>query len=247
MAGIAGGNGGCSDGKYRGIAPECNIIAVKILDREGRGNSADVLAGLQWVLDNRKRLNIRVANLSIGTSDYGSRDPLVKAVEALWDEGIVITIAAGNNGPHPGSVTSPGTSRKVITVGTDDMSVHFSGRGPTMECIVKPDIIAPGANIISCLTPTPSQNKITAAANLKIISENYIQLSGTSMSTPVVTGAVALLLQKHPSLTPDDVKYMLKKCAVSMNYPKNHQGWGRIDIEKLISEEAIHVRKPCYL
>ncbi len=243
VAGIAGGNGISSDGRFTGIAPECNIVAVKILDCEGRGNSADVLAGLQWIIDNRNEYNIRVANLSIGTEDIGTRDPLVRAVEAAWDAGIVMTIAAGNNGPEFSTITSPGVSRKVITVGASDDNKavqiwgdtleNFSGRGPTLDCIIKPDVIAPGADIISCLSanifkPTTSKNEY------KIVSEHYMQLSGTSMSTPIVAGAVAVLLQKEPHLSPDQVKLRLKKSSTSLNYSQNQQGWGLINVEKFV-------------
>lgn len=224
-----------------GIAPESDVVAIKILDASGRGNSAEVLAGLQWMLDNKERYNIRVANLSIGTADTGIRDPLVRAVEAAWDRGIVVAIAAGNNGPLPGSVTSPGISRKVVTIGaSDDTNAvqiwgdtleNFSGRGPTSECIIKPDIVAPGADIVSCLSPSMSYRNDHDA---KIIAQNYLRLSGTSMSTPMVTGAIALLLEKNPELTPNDVKLIIKKSAVSLNYDQNQQGWGMIDIKKML-------------
>ncbi len=226
-----------------GIAPESNIVAIKILDEDGKGNSADVLAGLQWIVDNKELYNIRVANLSIGTQDIGTKDPLVKAVEAAWDAGIVMIIAAGNNGPDFNTVTSPGISRKVITVGAsdDNKSVkiwgdtleNFSGRGPTSECIIKPDVIAPGSDIISCLTNT---FPITTAEEkkYKIVSECYMQMSGTSMSTPIVSGAIAILLEKYPNLTPNEVKLKLKKSTINLNYSQNQQGWGLIDIGKFI-------------
>lgn len=252
VAGIATGNGTLSNEKYLGIAPNCNIVSIKVLNNAGRGNSAEVLAGLQWMVDNAEKYNIRIANLSVGTNNSSSNDPLVKAVEAAWDKGIIITIAAGNNGPDSSTITSPGISRKVITVGASDDNktvriwgdtlINFSGRGPTKECIIKPDIIAPGADITSCLTPTPYIDK-DSKEGLKKIGEYYMQLSGTSMSTPIISGAVALLLEKHPELCPDDVKYMLKHSTVNLNYPQNQQGWGLIDIEKLISKEASHVRK----
>jgi len=242
VAGIAAGNGLLSGGKYRGIAPECRVIGVKVLDRAGHGNSGDVLAGLQWVLDNRKAHNIRVCNLSIGTMDVGCRDPLLRGVEALWDAGVVLTVAAGNNGPRPGSCTSPGVSRKVLTVGSSDDDnlveiwdsklVNFSGRGPTSECIVKPDVIAPGSNIISLRTPTPQR----PPSGGKVVSPHYVKMSGTSMSTPMVAGAVALLLEKYPELSPDEVKLRLKKSACDMNYPSNQQGWGMLNIAKLLNE-----------
>lgn len=247
VAGIACGNGTNSDGLYRGIAYESNLIGVKILDKDGKGNTSKVLAGIQWIVDNKKKYNIRVANLSIGSPGSTSLDPLVKAVNAAWDNGIVMTIAAGNNGPKNSSITSPGISKKAITVGSSDDSEsvtiwgtsqkNFSGRGPTLECIVKPDIVAPGANIISCL----SQNAYIDSSNteaVKIVDKYYLKLSGTSMSTPIVTGAIALLLQKYPDLTPNGIKYMLRYSTTDLGYPKNQQGWGLLDIEKLISKEV---------
>ncbi len=249
VAGICAGNGTMSNGKYAGIAPMANIISIKTLNNKGSGNSSDVLAGIQWVIDNAKRYNIRIANLSIGTEPQASDDPLVKAVEYAWDKGIIITTAAGNNGPKSGTITSPGISKKVITVGTSNDNnlvsisgtsvINFSGRGPTSECVIKPDILAPGTDIVSCLTPTPySEGK----DELKKIDEHYMKLSGTSMSTPMIAGSIALLLEKCPNMTPDDVKYALKCSAIDLNYPKNRQGWGIIDVEKLIEREEFHVR-----
>ena len=244
VAGIAAGNGWMSGGKYSGIASEANIIGIKILDKSGGGGSGEVLAGLQWVLDNRMKFGIRIVNLSMGTVEAHSKDPLVKAVEAAWDAGIVITVAAGNNGPKPGSVTSPGISRKVVTVGSSDdkNSVqiwgdtleNFSGRGPTLDCIVKPDLLAPGTNIVSCLSADVSISS-TSHSKIKVVDNHYLQMSGTSMSTPIVAGAIALLLEKHPTLTPNDVKYMLKQCATPLDYPPNQQGWGLLNIEKLMT------------
>ena len=249
VAGICAGNGMLSDGKYRGIAPLVNIVSLKTLNNKGSGNSSDVLAGIQWVIDNAKKYNIRIANLSIGTEPQLTDDPLVKAVEFAWESGIIITTAAGNNGPKFETITSPGISKKVITVGTaDDTSfvnisgtnvINFSGRGPTKECIVKPDILAPGTDIISCMTPTPYKQK---DENIEAIDKNYMKLSGTSMSTPMVTGAIALLLEKYPKLSPDDVKYALKKCSVDLNYPQNRQGWGLLNVENLINGEEFYVR-----
>ena len=223
VSGILGGNG-----RLKGMAPNIRFVSVKVLDRYGRGSSADLLNGLQWVYESRKKYNIRIVNLSVGAETYDGFDPLVAAVEALWDDGIVVVAAAGNSGPKPCSITSPGTSKKVITVGCCDddriCSIHdskvknFSGRGPTRECIVKPDILAPGAEIYSCSS-----------------SGKYIPLSGTSMSTPIVSGAIALLLEKYPDITPNRIKYHLKKTADNLNYSQNRQGWGLLDVEKLLS------------
>lgn len=247
VAGIAGGSGINSNGKYRGIAPDCNFIGVKVLNNEGKGNASDVLAGLQWVMDNKEKYNIKVANLSIGTSNTSSNDPLVKAVENMWDSGVIITIAAGNDGPKKHTISSPAISRKVITIGASDDNItanvwgnnliNFSGRGPTLECIVKPDILAPGVNIISCLS-----NSVSKQSN-EIVDKNYFSLSGTSMSTPIVSGAIALLLEKYKDLKPDDVKLMLKKCCKNLHLPKNQQGWGLLDVYKLLSQEVCYARK----
>jgi serine protease AprX len=246
VSGICCGNGALSNGLYRGIAPEANIIMLKTLNNEGRGNAADVLAGIQWIANNKDKYNIRIANMSIGTETTGDNDPLVRAVEALWNKGVVVVTAAGNNGPAPGTISSPGISRKVITVGSSDDDVevqiygsamkNFSGRGPTPDCIIKPDVVTPGSDIVSCLSPD-------AKSVNKRVGNNYQCLSGTSMSTPMVSGAIALLLQKHPDLSPDDVKYMLKLSSTDLNYPRNHQGWGLINIEKLLSQEVVYVRK----
>ena len=246
VAGIVAGSGLLSQGKYTGIAPRANIVGVKVLDGDGAGCSSDVLAGLQWVVDNRERYNIKVANLSVGANELQLNDPLVKAVEAAWEAGIVMTIAAGNNGPAPSSVTSPGVSRKVITVGASDdckpvqihleASQNYSGRGPTADCIVKPDILAPGADVVSCLSQTLSKKRAKAKL-AKTACGNYVTMSGTSMSTPVVSGAIALLLEKEPTLSPNEVKLRIKRSAECLEFPKNQQGWGLLNIEKLLWEE----------
>ena len=230
---------------YIGVAPKASLIGVKVLDAKGAGSSSDVLAGLQWIVDNKKRYNIRIANLSVGTNEIFDNDPLVKGVEAAWEAGIVMMIAAGNSGPTPSSVTSPGISRKVITVGASDdykaVQIHnkstqnYSGRGPTADCIVKPDVLAPGADIVSCLSVTVAENR-AKSLHRRVISDSYVAMSGTSMSTPIVSGAVALLLEKQPNLSPNDVKLMLKQSSDCLDFPKNQQGWGMLNIEKLLFE-----------
>jgi serine protease AprX len=230
-----------------GVNPEANLVSVKVLDREGQGNSSDALAGIQWIIDNKERFNIRVANLSIGTSDAGSLDPLVRAVEAAWDAGIVMVIAAGNNGPSRGSITSPGTSRKVITVGAYDDGncvdafgaslVNFSGRGPTSECVVKPDVLATGCEVISCLSNSPemSPKRLTM---LNTIMEHYVKMSGTSMASPAIAGAISLLLTQRPHLSPNEVKLAIKHSSTDLFLPPNRQGWGKLDINALLAVQV---------
>lgn len=182
-------------------------------------------------------------NLSVGTDDIGSSDPLVRAVEKAWDLGIIVVIAAGNNGPDKSTVTSPGISKKVITVGASEensiISIagktfkNYSGRGPTSECIVKPDVLAPGDDIVACLSTNLSKNKLQENYNDKI-NAHYVKMSGTSMSTPIVTGAIALLLEKEKYLTPNEVKLKIKKSSDDLNFDKNRQGWGIINVNKLL-------------
>ena len=225
------------------VNPQVGLVAVKVLDFEGRGSSASALAGVQWVIDNRKKYGIRVANLSIGAMDSGSGDPLVRAVEAAWDAGVVMVIAAGNGGPHASSVTSPGTSRKVITVGAYDDSnctdaygaslINFSGRGPTSECIIKPDILASGCGIVSLLSNSPEMSAERLVA-LDKVGNNKVRMSGTSMAAPFVSGAISLLLEKNPQLTPDEVKLAIKRSAKDLGLPRNRQGFGQLDADMLL-------------
>lgn len=225
VAGILAGDGRASHGKYRGMAPGCGITALKVLDRFGNGNKADVLRAFRWILDHREQYRIRIVNISVGTTykSITDHDALIQGVEELWDEGLVVVAAAGNQGPRPGSITAPGCSKKVITVGSCDMlegNGAVSGRGPTFDCVCKPDLVAPGNKIISC----------TAS------SENgYGTKSGTSMSTPMISGAVALMLEKDPFLTNLDIKMMLMDSADDMGLPRNQQGWGKFNCKRFLS------------
>lgn len=251
VAGIIGGNGFLSNGKYTGVAPKCDLIGIKVLDQKGDGNISDVLAGLQWLIDNREKYNIRIVNISVGTTTKENIDEnslLVKGVNAVWDAGIVVVVAAGNNGPGPMSISTPGISRKVITVGSSDdrisvelfgnKTMDYSGRGPTVACIKKPDIIAPGSNIISCGT---MKNYQRYRYNLKNNPRNdnynlmYTVKSGTSMATPIVSGAIALLLSRYPYMTNKDVKLKLRESAIDLGQPWEKQGWGLLNIPRLLS------------
>ena len=161
-------------------------------------------------------------NISVGTVREGDvlDEPLVEAVEQAWDAGIVVVVAAGNMGPMPQSITAPGNSRKVITVGSsDDSAPVYSGRGPTKNCVCKPDIVAPGSGIVSCSSQWQGGPK-------------YCKKSGTSMATPMVSGAAALLLSKEPWLTNVEVKMRLRESAVDLGLPHSRQGWGLLDVRR---------------
>lgn len=231
VCGIIGGSGATDNGLYRGIAPCCHLIPVKVLDRRGNGYASDVLAGLRWIRENRDRYNIRIVNISVGSfsrRNMSENSALVRGVNEAWDAGLVVVVAAGNMGPKNGTITTPGISRKVITVGCSDdhkevnvmgnRMIDYSGRGPTGSCICKPDIVAPGASITSC------SNR----------QDGYTSKSGTSMATPLVSGALALLLEKHPEMNNRDIKLLLRERAVDIGLPRNQQGWGMLDVEELL-------------
>ncbi len=233
ISAIIGGSGSASGGRYMGIAPGCHIISVKVLDARGGGFASDVLTGLKWIRAHRQEFGIRIVNISVGSysrKNMSENSALVRGVDAAWDDGMVVVVAAGNNGPGRMTVTTPGISRKVITVGCSDdhkevnvmgsRMVDYSGRGPTGACICKPEIIAPGAGIISCAND-PGR---------------YAVKSGTSMSTPIVAGAIALLLEKHPEMTNRDVKLRLRERAVDMGLPRNQQGWGMLDVTRFLED-----------
>lgn len=235
ISAIIGGSGEASEGVYRGIAPGCHLINVKVLDAKGGGYASDVLTGLKWIREQKDRLGIRVVNISVGSysrRNMGEKSALVRGVDAAWDDGLVVVVAAGNNGPGRMTVTTPGISRKVITVGSSDddrevnvmgtRMVDYSGRGPTGSCVCKPEILAPGAAITSC------SNR----------DGQYSVKSGTSMATPIVAGAIALLLEKYPGMSNRDVKLRLRERAMDMGLPRNRQGWGLLDVERLLADEA---------
>ncbi len=231
VAGIIGGSGFSSNGRYGGIAPACHLFSVKVLDRRGNGNTESVVRGVHWLVEHQEEYRIRIINISVGmvlSARSEERIQLLKAVDYAWDSGMVVVAAAGNNGPKQGSVTIPGVSRKVITVGCFDdsreelsgqgLKPEYSGRGPTDCCIVKPELVEPGTNIVSCAPGNPP----------------YTKKSGTSMAAPIVTGAIALLLSKYPRFTPKDVKLRLYERAVDLGLPAAKQGWGMVDIGRLL-------------
>lgn len=218
IAGIVCGSGRKSMGKYMGVAPGSHIVVCKVLNDKGDGQIKNVIRAIEWVVEHAKEYGIRILNISVGaepkTGD-AEEHLLLKTVEYAWSRGLVVTAAAGNNGPGQETVTTPGISPKIITVGVyeERYKKEYSGRGPTSYCVMKPEILAPGNDIISCSC-----------------NSGYRKMSGTSMATPVVSASIALLLEKNPDMTPKDVKYCLYKTARDGGYSKKVQGWGILDV-----------------
>lgn len=233
VSGIIGGDGRSSGGRYRGIAPDCSLISLKVLDGQGQGSLGSIIAAIRWTIENKEKYRIRIINISAGTAKEEGDDgaeQLVKWVEAAWDAGIVVVVAAGNMGPLPMSVTVPGNSRKVITVGSSDQfrfrpagntNSNYSGCGPTQDCICKPEVVAPGTDITSCSTGWGRGNY-------------YSIKSGTSMAAPAIAGGIALLLESEPQLSNLQVKMRLKEAAIDIGLPIQRQGWGMPDFRKLL-------------
>jgi serine protease AprX len=222
VAGIIAGSGTQSSGKYIGVAPKANLLNVRVADDQGMLYESDVIDSLQWVYNNKAKYNIRVVNLSLNSSVAQSyhTSPLSAAVEILWFNGIVVVVSAGNNGTS--TIYPPANDPFVITVGAtddkatastaDDTVATFSASGVTESGFAKPDLVAPGRLIIGLL-PENDKLSIGAAHPANRLDTTYFKMSGTSVSAPMVSGAVAILLQDEPNLTPDQVKYRLMATA----------------------------------
>src|SRR6267142_2492080 len=221
IAGIVAGNGTSSAGEFIGIAPQANVVDVRVLGNTGSGRISSVIRGIEWVLAHRTAYNIRVINLSFGAPanlPYRA-DPMSAAVEIAWRRGLVVVAASGNGGPQRDTVVTPGIDPYVITVGAtddrgtlsrrDDMLAWFSAWG-SADSNAKPDLVAPGRRLVSIRVPgsaldTLFPDRVVVARN----GSTYFRLTGTSMATAVVSGAAALLLARRPNLTPDQVKALL--------------------------------------
>ena len=229
VAGIIAGNGTDSNGAYMGVAPGITLISLKISDENGMAYESDTVEAMQWVYENKETYNIRVVNLSINATQEMSYhvSPLDAAAEILWFNGIVVVASAGNYGLdtefNPISA-APANDPFIITVGAsdeqgttkrkDDYIAPWSAWGDTLDGHEKPDIIAPGKDIISVLSTLSDWD--SQYPDRVVLNGEYFRLSGTSMAAPMVTGAVALLLQDEPNLTPDQVKYRLLNTAGSI-------------------------------
>jgi serine protease AprX len=229
IAGLIAGNGynrsnsgsGSTQGKYVGVAPEANLISVKAGDEHGGATVLDVIDGLQFVVDYKNDYNIRVVNLSLRSTEAQSytTDPLDAAVEAAWFNGITVVVAAGNEGTEANAVSyAPANDPYVITVGgtndngtkkvDDDSVASWSSRGVTQDGFLKPDILAPGARLVSTLAPGSDYASLCPEC---ITDGDYFRVGGTSMAAGVVSGVVADIIQAKPTWTPNQIKGTLTK------------------------------------
>jgi serine protease AprX len=214
-------------GLYTGMAPGATIYSIRVTGANGQATESQVVTALEWVYKNHQAKNIRVVNLSLQSSVAASyqTSPLAGAVEKLWFAGVTVVVSAGNRGTvAEAAYFPPANDPYVITVGamddagtkdwSDDSAASFSSAGLTQEGMAKPEVLAPGRGILSAL----AAGSTLAAEYPSKVEGDYIRLSGSSMAAPVVSGAVALMLGKDPSLTPDQVKYLL------MNYGRSVPG-----------------------
>lgn len=221
VSGVLAGSGIMSHKKYRGFAPNCDIISLKALDKNGEANALVILDAMEWVYKNHKEYKIKVVCMSFGSEPIGYNDPIMRGAEKLWNSGITVVAAAGNSGPKFETIKSPGTSPKIITVGGfDDNRINqtflenffeiaeFSSRGPALNKI-KPDLVAPSVDIVSCS-----------------LNNSYTTLSGTSVATPMIAGICALILQKYPTYKPDKIKKILLLCCKGITHNKYSEGMG---------------------
>ena len=239
-------------GSFKGIAPDVSLVTVKAFNIEGQGDMLDIVRGVQWVIDNREKYRIRILNLSFASRPRWPYflDPVNQAVMEAWNQGIVVVAAAGNEGPEPMTVGSPGNLPYIITVGavtdswtpidrSDDYIPDFSSRGPTPEGHIKPDLVAPGGHITGITRPGSSLTKDHPEYEL---SSGEFVMTGSSQAAALVSGLAALLLQLEPELAPDNVKCMLTSSAeLAINrdgllaYSPFQQGHGQVNLTRAIT------------
>jgi serine protease AprX len=248
MCGIMAGSGVISENRYTGVAPGSKLIMLKAFNSVGEGSFSDIIAAIGWVIENREKYKIRILCLPFGAEAIVPHltDPLCIACEKAWKEGLIVIAAAGNKGPDPDSITTPGISPSVITAGCSDCrggSIRdwkipgFSGRGSRKGDDVKPDILAPGAGIVSLQADIIFKS---GSGRRGFIPEQtlppYTSMSGTSASAAIAAGCAAVFLEKMPGVSNSDFKGMLKLSCRSLNELKYIQGQGVIDMRKLLDK-----------
>ena len=222
MAGLIAGDGTVSDGSWSGAAPGASLVPVKVAGWNGATDVSMVIAALEWVAVHRERYGIRVVNLSYGTdsSQKWQEDPLNLAVERLWRAGVLVVVGAGNRGDGGSKIDKPADDPHVLTVGAadtrntpspaDDVVAPFSARGPTGENVAKPDVVAPGVNVVSQRAPGSTVDLARPEAR---VGADHAKGSGTSQAAAIVSGVAARMFDAAPALTPDEAKAALTRTA----------------------------------
>ena len=251
MAGLIAGNDGTSGG-FRGVAPDARIVSVKVGAKNGETDVSQIIAGIDWVVQHAHDpgLNIRVLNLSLGTSSTQpyTVDPLAQAAENAWRHGIVVVVSAGNDGTSSLSVADPATDPNLIVVGAadpngtvtsaDDTVPTFSSRGTGVR---HPDLVAPGAYVMSLLSP----GSTLASSFPGAVFGRYLRGSGTSHAAAIVSGAVADLLSVRPDLSPAQVKGALTSSSVAIaTRNPNFVGAGEVDVAAALTANAVPTPQP---
>ena len=234
---------------FTGIAPDARIVSIKVADAHGLTDVSQVIAAIDWVVQHRDDgvLHIRVLNLSFGTDSTQSwrYDPLAYAAEAAWRHGIVVVVSAGNAGSSSDTLSDPAFDPNLLAVGAadtqgtvdtaDDTVASFSNTGRTRH----PDLVAPGVHIVSLRDPGSYVDQTYASTGA--VGDRFFRGSGTSQAAAVASGAAALLLSQHPSLSPDQVKAVLVESAQPLHdQPVNRQGAGEIDLSAALNARTPH-------
>lgn len=254
VAGLIAGDGSASSGAFTGVAPQANIVSVRVIDATGHAKLSTIFSGMQWVLANRATYNIRVVNISFGGMVHSSyaEDLLAAAAEMLNFAGLVTVVAAGSAGPGASTITTPGSDPFVVTVGADDDAGTatlgddsvpvWSSRGLTAyDGIAKPDLIAPGRRMVSLRAPGSTLDRMlpdhrVTAPGASVPS--YFTLSGTSMATAIVSGIAALYVERNPGAGPRFVKRQLMATARALpGVPATGQGAGVVDALAALTTE----------
>ncbi|NEA99041.1 S8 family peptidase [Streptomyces sp. SID13726] len=227
------GSGAASDGRYTGVAPGARLLNGKVLGDDGSGSESGIIAGMQWAVDQ----GAKVVNMSLGGTDAYGSDPMEQAVNSLSaSKGVLFAVAAGNEGPAEQTVGTPGSAAAALTVAAvdrKDVLAPFSSRGPTADDRLKPDISAPGVDIVAAKAEHGTIGEDAGTAG-------YVRMSGTSMATPHVAGAAAVLAQEHPDWSGERIKAALMGSARSgAGLTAYEQGSGRVDLTHAITEAVV--------
>ncbi|MEU9834002.1 S8 family serine peptidase [Streptosporangium sp. NPDC048047] len=233
VAATVGGSGAGSDGTRKGVAPGARLVIGKVLDDSGSGDASDIIAGMEWAATEEKA---KIISMSLGGNPTDGTDPLSQSVNDLSaSTGALFVIAAGNSGPGKETIGTPGAAASALTVAATDKSdrlADFSSRGPrAVDGALKPDITAPGVGIVAARAAGTSLGSPVDAL--------HTSLNGTSMATPHVAGAAALLAQEHPSWDGQRLKAALMSTAKDTGYSAYEQGAGRVDVARAVSQPVV--------